>query len=50
MSDNREHAELIQQVVSAHEELTGEAPTPVEYGVIQAVARDYLNEEQNKQK
>lgn len=45
MADNREHAELTSQVVQAHEDLTGEAPTPVEYGTIQAVTRDYLNEE-----
>lgn len=44
MADNQEHANLTAQVVQAHEELTGEAPTPVEYGTIQAVTRDYLNE------
>jgi len=44
MADNREHAELTSQVVQAHEELTGEPPTPVEYGTIQAVTRDYLSE------
>lgn len=44
MADNREHAALTNQVVQAHEELTGEPPTPVEYGTIQAVTRDYLNE------
>lgn len=45
MADNQNHAELTAQVVQAHENLTGEAPTPTEYGMIQAVTRDYLNEE-----
>jgi len=49
MADNREHAQLTNQVVQAHEELTGEPPTPVEYGTIQAVTRDYLNEANDKQ-
>lgn len=44
MGDNREHADLTNQVVQAHEAMTGEPPTPVEYGTIQAVTRDYLNE------
>lgn len=48
MADSREHAELTNQVVQAHEEMTGEPPTPVEYGTIQAVTRDYLNEETRK--
>lgn len=48
MADNREHAELTAQVVEAYEVATGEAPTPVEFGTIQAVTRDYLNEENRK--
>lgn len=44
MADSQEHAELTAQGVQAHEDLTGEAPTPTEYGMIQAVARDWLNE------
>lgn len=45
MAENQQHAELTAQVVQAHEALTGEAPDPAEYGMIQAVTRDYLNEE-----
>jgi len=44
MADNQAHADLTAQVVQAHKDLTGEAPTPVEYGTIQAVTRDYLSE------
>lgn len=49
MADNREHAELTARVVQAHEDMTGEAPTSTEYGMIQAVTRDSLNEA-NRQK
>lgn len=43
-----EHADLTALVVEAYEVATGEAPTPVEYGEIEAVTRDYLNEENRK--
>jgi hypothetical protein len=45
---SEQHAHLVDQVVAAHEELTGEAPDPCEYGMIQAVVRDELNEETRK--
>lgn len=44
MADNQEHAELTAEVVQAHEEMTGEPATSTEYGMIQAVTRDFLNE------
>lgn len=45
MGKQDDHSALTEQVIAAHEEMTGETPTPVEYGTIQAVVRDYLNEE-----
>lgn len=44
MADNQEHADLAAKVAEAHEQMTGEPATPDEYGLIQAVTRDFLNE------
>jgi hypothetical protein len=48
MADQNEHTALTAEVVQAHEDMTSRAPTPVEYGTIQAVVRDYLDEEKPK--
>ena len=45
MTDNQQHADLVAQVAQAHKDMTGEVPNTVERGEIQAVARDYLAEE-----
>lgn len=45
MSKEEQRQDLVSEVCKAHENLTGEAPTPTEYGMIQAVVRDEINKE-----